>query len=841
MALGPNDKVDRYVIESLLGAGGMGEVYAAYDTRLQRRVAIKVLRAERHVDGTPGSSNARDRFLREARAVAAFDHPNVVDVYDVGHVPLPDGAGETTFIAMELVKGESLRVAARNPNVSIDERLRWLRDVAGALDAAHAAGIVHRDVKPDNVMLRDDGVIKVLDFGIAKPVANAETLATLTAEGTLLGTPLYMAPEQIRGEPLDGRADQFAWGVMAYELVVGKSPWTTENGAFGVAAQILLTEPEPISGVAGVPAHVARTVERALAKNRDARFRTMGELALALDAAPAVLAASDRPGDSGTAPATNTGTTSVEVRSEEVVRKPSRWGVRAGLVAVALGVGAGIFLAARSHGSPHGAASFSAAIAAPECTSNRACVEAHGGEPYVCRPTTHTCAAVASPDCQPLFEPRDLVADDTLWLGVLLPKTGPAAAAYGVEHREAAELARLEIASATGVLDGKNGSFVSRPVALVTCDDAVDAWRAATHLVDDVGVPAVLGFGGGKEAIKLASTMLIPRGVLSVSTLSSSPQITRLPQPPGPRMVWNTVYDTNNLAEATAKLITSAVEPLAAKGHRPTRVVLIRDAGTWTLGFAETLFRDLVFNGRSAVDNGDGYQEFTMEGKASPDSPEIGPNADRVVAAAPTIIVAFTSDWTPSIAAIEARLPRGAPRPIYVLPNSTLQREAGDEERSRSFLIMNDAGDGPANAHFVMRYNDARLTTQVTRISNPGATYDAVYLLTYAAFASPPGPLSGQTLATAFSRLVPPGPPIELGPAQVLEALATLHAGKTIAVFGTSGPLDFDLTSGEVSVDFALRCDGTPPGAGMDADVESGVVYRAATKTVEGTFHCARP
>ncbi|HEY8087597.1 MAG TPA: protein kinase [Polyangiaceae bacterium] len=285
----PGDTVDRFVLEALVGQGGMGAVYRARDPKLQRRVALKVLRVELTGETGGTSSEGTARLLREARAAASLDHPNAVSIYDVGeHDGLP-------YIAMELVEGKSLRAFVGDAAVPVGERLRLLVDVARALAAAHKRGLVHRDVKPENVMVRVDGVVKVLDFGIARRHAaptdphgstTPEGLATITQEGAVLGTPLYMAPEQIRGDALDGRADQFAWGVMAYELLTGKVPWVFERDAFRLVAAILTSTPEPLGPRApGVPGAVASAVERAIAKEPSSRFATMDHLVAAVEAA----------------------------------------------------------------------------------------------------------------------------------------------------------------------------------------------------------------------------------------------------------------------------------------------------------------------------------------------------------------------------------------------------------------------------------------------------------------------------------------------------------------------------------------------------------------------------
>jgi serine/threonine-protein kinase len=299
----PGDSFDRYVIEALLGAGGMGQVFRAWDPRLQRSVALKIVRPEEALGGSSGGSgrglDASERLVREARAAAALDHPNAVSVFDVGEV---DGQ---TYIAMELVDGKTLSSYVGDGALSFDTRLRWLTDVARALAAAHRRGLVHRDIKPGNVMVREDGVVKVLDFGIARRVRAGEVEAaskridalrqglgapagavspaafTQTADGVVLGTPLYMAPEQMRGEPLDARADQFSWGVLAYELLAGRNPWLSEPQ---VVIAILATDPRPLKTlVPELPVVVTETVTKALSKRAADRFASMEDVVAALD------------------------------------------------------------------------------------------------------------------------------------------------------------------------------------------------------------------------------------------------------------------------------------------------------------------------------------------------------------------------------------------------------------------------------------------------------------------------------------------------------------------------------------------------------------------------------
>ncbi|HSN97957.1 MAG TPA: serine/threonine-protein kinase, partial [Candidatus Nanopelagicales bacterium] len=283
------DHLHHYRIVELLGKGGTGEVYAAVDTRLGRLVALKRIRGDR-------SDMAVRRLLREARAAAAFEHPNVVTLYDIGE---DEGA---PYIAMEHVRGRTLRGFIGNAALPMTRRLRWLIDVGRALGAAHRAGLVHRDVKPDNVMVRDDGVIKVLDFGIARRASLNEgaggspLIGTVTEEGVVVGTRRYASPEQLRAAKFDGRSDQFSWAVMAYELIVGVMPWDCHD-TLELLSQIIYSEPPPMatralgastSPDAGappleVPAEVEAAVLRAMAKSAEDRFPTIDEAADALE------------------------------------------------------------------------------------------------------------------------------------------------------------------------------------------------------------------------------------------------------------------------------------------------------------------------------------------------------------------------------------------------------------------------------------------------------------------------------------------------------------------------------------------------------------------------------
>ncbi|HYT75570.1 MAG TPA: serine/threonine-protein kinase, partial [Vicinamibacterales bacterium] len=275
MALHPGARLGPYEIVGPLGAGGMGEVYRARDTRLDRTVAIKVLPSSLAAD-----PHFRDRFDREARALSGLDHPHICALYDVGvH------AG-TSFIVMPLLEGESLAARLERGPLALNEALVLASQIADALDKAHRAGIVHRDLKPANVMLTKTGA-KLLDFGLAKgsvevlasPSGSMATAQNLTAQGSILGTLQYMAPEQLEGREADARTDIFALGVVLYEMVTGRKAFEAKTHASLIAA-ILEREAPPVSAVQPVaPASLDRIVRKCLAKDPDARWQSAGDLA----------------------------------------------------------------------------------------------------------------------------------------------------------------------------------------------------------------------------------------------------------------------------------------------------------------------------------------------------------------------------------------------------------------------------------------------------------------------------------------------------------------------------------------------------------------------------------
>ena len=274
MPLSTGDKLGPYEIVSPIGEGGMGEVYKARDTRLERSVAIKVL--PEHI---AKREDLRARFEREARAVASLNHPNICVVHDIGS---QDGHG---YMVMELMEGETLGARIAKGALPLDQALKYGAQIADALDRAHRAGVTHRDVKPANIMLTRDGV-KVLDFGLAKSAtalgSDDKTLvAGLTTEGTILGTPQYMAPEQFEGK----EADIWAFGAVLYEMVTGQKAFQGKNYS-SLIASIIAAEPPAMSVAPFTPVWLERLVRRCLAKDPEERYFSMHDVVLDLRTPP---------------------------------------------------------------------------------------------------------------------------------------------------------------------------------------------------------------------------------------------------------------------------------------------------------------------------------------------------------------------------------------------------------------------------------------------------------------------------------------------------------------------------------------------------------------------------
>jgi len=359
VTLAAGTRLGPYEIVGPLGAGGMGEVYRARDTRLDRAVAIKTLHAESR------DPDQRSRFEREARAIAALSHPNICTVHDVGREEPSTGSGQgVDYLVMELLEGDTLAARLAKGPLEIADVLAFAIQIAAALDAAHRRGIVHRDLKPGNVMLTRPGAarhgspqVKLLDFGLAKlrsevaPITDAATEAVLTAQGQILGTIPYMAPEQLEGKPIDARTDLFAFGAIVFEMVTGKRAFNESSQASLIGA-ILHTSPPTITQVMpGSPPALERLVTVCLSKDPENRWSSAHDVLLQLKSIAAV--PQDAPGPAG---------------PQRLWREPLAWSAAALATVAALAIAA-VMLAGRATRNQADAALDVLSVLPPEQTT----------------------------------------------------------------------------------------------------------------------------------------------------------------------------------------------------------------------------------------------------------------------------------------------------------------------------------------------------------------------------------------------------------------------------------------------------------------------------------------
>ncbi len=850
---------DRYQIVGVIGAGGMATVYLAVH-RNGNRVALKILRPELGVHVAH-----RERFVREAYAANSLDHPGAVRVIDDDIAE--DGC---PFLVMELLHGETLEARYRRlGRLDAREVLAIGHALCDVLARAHACGVVHRDIKPDNIFLTTEGQLKVLDFGIAR--IRQEGRESVTRTGHMMGTPAYMPPEQALGrrQAIDGRSDLWAAGATMFALISGRAVHQADAPEEMVVRSATVPAPGLATIAPGVAPAIAAVVDRALAFAPEDRFADAAAMQAAIAAAhfnsfgveiaatllpcgvaseplptrrssEATFAAGTLSSDPGRAltiagPGTNPSLL-IATRVEVDPNPPPLVEVPAASVplpvrvkprrARALGLTLGLLLAGSA------AAIVAKEAASAGCTTNAACGSQHG--PEICRTDQGRCVPLTIESCRVIADEREIASDDTLWIGAMYPIRDETTD-YGLESSRWIELARRDFMELTGGLPATRAGGRPRPIGVVMCDDTSDHAAIATHLVDVVGVPAILGFGRSKEVLELASEHFVPKGVLALAS-NTAEMLSSIPHPPGEvRLVQRVTTSATMTAPPTVAMLRQVVEPAlraadAAVGEAGTlRIAIMRSTNA-----SGTSHTDALFSALAATRAGrrEEVRPFMVTDVFADDPEGLRKAAAEVAAYRPHVVLDGGAD-PQVLTTIEATWADG-PRPLYVYggvdlaPLLAIARAQADfAGRFRLIGTRDNPVRDKAEAHYFAAYGRGEVDPSPT-------PYDAFYVLAYAAIAVGDEPISGRTLARAIRRLVAPGEPIEVGPAGIYPALKVLARGGTIDLRGSLTNLDFDPETGDATADFAVFCVDVAAGE----LIESGGWYDATSGEIRGTMRC---
>jgi serine/threonine-protein kinase len=821
---------EKYRVERVLGMGGMACVYLAVH-RNGHRVALKVLNPELAVD-----ADVRARFVREAYAANAIDHAGVARVIDDDETP----EGEP-FLVMELLEGETLQERAKRAGGTLPPRevLGLAYRLLDVVAAAHDKGILHRDLKPDNVFVTKEGIVKVLDFGVARMAIPASGTDP-TRTGRTMGTPAFMAPEQAFGKTreVDVRSDVWSVGATMFALLSGRYVHEAEN-----AAQLLvLAATQHARSLAAVapetPAPVVAIVDRACSFTRDERFPTARAMQAAVADAHRALFGADvsQPLAAVTSPARSvlesaptldasspsmTGASATKHDAGAAAPRPSRAKlvVGVGLAALAVGALGALGLLVRSKGPP-------TPVSAP---APAAASVARRVPP----------SAFANADCRVMARPEDVADDATIWIGAMFATTGPMAPEFDGAVRDL-EVVLRDFHQETNGLPAARAGGKPRPIGVVACNDAVDPERVARHLVDDVGVPAVVGFSRSKEVVDLATSIFQPRHVAAFAS-NMAATLSALAPPPGePRMVWRTTLSAATRVEIQSAIVRDVLEgDLRASGAikpgEAMRVAFVNYDNSTGLTNADAVVATLRFNGRDVAENGDDFRAFLL---TPGDAPNVGPRGatrrlvEELVEMRPhVIILCADASFVP---VLEGVWP-GGPRPRYV--TGPVDAELADRSIAPRVLGVDAATDSPAAMKFELRFNavfdpKTKPTTTVT-----GGPYDALYAVAYAIVALGDAPITGTAIARALPRLHGSGPHVDVGPSGIVAATRALAAGGSIDLEGTTTSLDFDPVTGDPTVDYAIHC----ARAGKDDEAvlyPSGLAWDPRARKVTGTPKC---
>lgn len=838
----------RWEVLGVIGVGGMGTVYEAREDD-GSLVAVKIVGK-----GNDDPAGLR-RFVRESRAALALHSENTVRIIAAG----VDADLGMPFMVMERLRGRDLSetIALHGP-LEPAVAARVFVEAARGLSVVHAAGMVHRDIKPSNIFLHEDGervIVKLCDFGIVKTASVTEYQAALTHTGLLLGSPAYMSPEQAKDpRDVDARSDVWSLGMTLYQALSGSLAWTNWTNLSELVVMIYGRDPTPVQDIAPwIEPALATVVHRALTRDREQRWASAEELAEALSAhasppplTPAAVAAVGSERRATVAPRA-VSTASQAAGTLSVVPPPRRRAVvGAGIAAVLAAMLAAGLLVFRSQRLREQAA----ATAAPSTCELAACSVSLHGAPATCREDGR-CVALETPRCKVIADERALRDPSTLWVGAMFPTSDadPSLSEFGNASMQALELARRDFMSVSGGLPALASGGKGRPLGLVGCDDAADHEHSARHLVEQVGVPAVIGFRSSAEVIELSNSLFVPTRTLVVPALNQSALITSIIHPPDtPRMVWRTATSTKQRIPVLAAVVRDFLEPRArAKGSvrgGELRVALLRGQNPVGLALSEGLLDTMTFNGRSVAENGKLFRAFAYEDEAEARATLPGALADF----APSLIILESTNKVVVTDVLRVFEDRAVPssRPLYLIAGAIegdafiewLDKRADVAARAFGLTVPSQTA---VNLKFTSSYNANFKETLAPSLS-PGAPYDSFYLVAYAAYVSGVERPTGADLAVGIERLLPPGKPVDVGPTSILRALEMLQRKESIDLVGTYSRMDFDKSNGESENDCAIQCVRRESAAGGRLEVvESGLVYDAKEHAIRGSFACGAP
>lgn len=483
--------------------------------------------------------------------------------------------------------------------------------------------------------------------------------------------------------------------------------------------------------------------------------------------------------------------------------------------------------------------------AKPGCTTNAECTAESGGKAAVCRKSTGVCVQLETPQCKVVADKSDIDNDATIWIGAMYPY-GPKGSPYGKQAAHAIELGQRDFRDLGGIPPVSIGGK-PRPLGVILCDDSETAAiePAAKHLVDNVGVPVVLGFAKSKEVLDLANGFFLPKSVFALASNTAS-MLADIPHAPNePRLVLRATISADMINRPKAAVVEGLLEPMARARHvlrdgEPMRIAIIRVDNASGVSHADKLLSYLHWNGKSASEQGDLVRQFVVPDQYDRKNglEALYEMADAVAQYAPHVVIEAASDQAPFVA-IERRWPvRAKFRPSYVMAVQlgadnleSLIKERPDVMR-RLFNV--NGAIPPAMTKFMMHHNEIFTAEKVDSFSAVSAPYDAFYVAAYAIVALGDEPITGKALARSVHRLVPPGEPIDVGPAGIYKAVKLLRDGKNVDLGGSQTTLDFDPETGDPTADFAVRC--VDPR--KKAIIESGLVFSAKSGKLEGTLKC---